>query len=235
MIYVVMNEGDSTNLNRREMLKRTGFAGVGFTTLNQSDLGQFTENGSVHLVEAGLEYQVDLPETVNETLSVFKVDVRPIHGVDTANKRVRPSAYANDEEKSKLKDSRKLLWLSDSYYQFPSETVQSSVKNWIPLSLSSDFRPVAGIHTVSAHSPPSFSVQEDHGDIVVTTGTKERTVAVGERTSIQFDSQTMNLKTEKPTDGPIPETKEVSVTAVPELKIRNNGSLDLYNGENNQK
>lgn len=230
-----MEEKDSANLNRREMLKRTGFAGVGFTTLNQSALSQFTENGSVHLVEAGLEYQVNLPDTVNETLSVFKIDVRPIHGVDTANNRVRPSAYANDEEKSELKNSRNLLWLSDSYYQFPSETVQSSVKNWIPLSLSSDFRPVAGIHTVSAHSPPSFSVQEDHGDIIVSTGTKERTVTVGEKTSVQFDSRTMNLRAEKPTDGPIPETEEVSVTAVPELKIRNNGNLDLYSGENDQR
>lgn len=223
-----MKRPNEENLNRRQIIKRTGFAGVGFATLSQQEFGQLEKKGSLHLVEAGLEYQVNLPDSVSESLSIFNADVRPRHAVDRAGDRVRPSEYATDKEKSKLKTNEKLLWLSDGYQPLTSGPVEVAEQDWLSTSLSGNFRPVAGIDVVDSYQPPQFSINVGDESIVVSTETTDQTVTAGSTAELELDPRTVDVRAYKQTKTAVPEMKQVSITTTPKLKIRNNGALELY-------
>lgn len=219
------------NIKRRDVLKTVGAAsalGV-FGTVQ----GAKSDEGSVRLVELGIEY--DLPGGHNyqrvhiEGKSPYRVDSDSVVLSSVAPSEVR-GTFANNDVVVNGVDATTI----------PSESTETRTVKAIPTVLAAREDPRELTHLTESHQLPDVRIEVTDDDPTVVAEGVRQTLSPGAERVLKLPSRTVSAETIHVTDetaeiegvpehmwGPKTEYGSAEVEAIPTVVVRDRGDLDL--------
>lgn len=219
------------NIQRRDVLKTVGAAsafGV-FGTVR----GAKSDEGSVRLVELGIEY--DLPRGHN--YQRVHIEGKSLYSVDGDS--VVLSLVAPDEVRDTFANNDVVVNGVDAT-TIPSETTETETVKAIPTALAAREDPRELTHLTEPHRLPDVGVEVTGDDPTVVVEGVRQTLSPGAERALELPARTVSAETIRVTDeiaeidgvpehmwGPKTKYDSVDVEAVPTVVVRDRGELDL--------
>lgn len=208
------------------MLKTIGVTGLGYAGVNTANAATSSTGDSIKFVEAMLNYTLDSASSDAVQRSAVEIDNPKGYWVDSEEKKLVFSQFARSGLPTETHAAEQAVAASNQ--QLDADFNGHQDMQYVVVDRTLDLRPLRGVLTEKAFTPPQFSAQFT-GSTVRFTGPRSVEVPAGKERSRSLSERQMTVKIRPPRGSeeyPKKELKRHTVT--PTLTVRNHGSLEIH-------
>lgn len=229
-------ECSTGSIKRRDLLNSATAAGISVIGINS--VSAKTSQSTVHFIEKGWSFDVDLPDNFRRETSIVHIDEPLLHKVDTESHRLHIAPKAPHTVRERLL-KQDIAVFGNGFRDLPPRNHNGgriSFNNGIiPLSISEDTRQVTGMSILEPLEMDRPRYSTNGNDLEISTAPENTIVQANSTISKRMTQKTLKVEERIPARDPrnsketrAPIYKEHEIRATPILTVRNHGELDIF-------